>query len=709
MRSAQVSVALILSLLHLVAGLSWPSVADSDRYAIRSQRDLTLNVSMDQLLYPGINLNSVLLEPLNYTYEVFSSFSDLVSWGAGRFFLNLYWNYRKGNWQLCPYIEGIQEEYTDGGDHRIVELNYDGTREAAVFYYNDSAYTCNLTVTFDTFLSEIVRDQWIRTTDDNLNARTIIVTLNLQEAISPDFAPNASILTESVVSTSTKATSSTRAHGSSSSLLSTTTRPSSEATSHHSPPSERASSSLLSHTSPTASSSSKPQSTVTSSHTSSSATSSSSHALTRRAVGTELSESASSFRVYATSTAYDGLDTSSDSNDKELSLSEQVKEIMDDYIYTPKDLALDRKRTSFTWNSTGASSVGWPLLEDILFRDFYRILFSFGDIDVDTDEYDTDGDLDVIFSSSEVPYLGTRALLYSTAFSSSELDPSSSPVCSIDVNTYKVDLTSTGDAVPPSFLIASDISDNVFTADAMKQYLKCGFSPVLNATKSTETEIVNYVTENLAAAKWSWEKDEPKVISTASSETTSYLQVKCAAQTEDGWVVENCYNKYRAACRVSKETYNFVLSEKEVSYYDAVDACSSTSNQLFTLPRTALQNTVLERLRQEKVKSEPIWVDLNSLAHPNCWVSGGPGASCRYEASTTRQSVEVVVPTVAAIIVAILLALTLCSKIFGSQQVKARRRRRRYVKLFGEAEYDGVPVILIWLARVSNVIWRPNR
>lgn len=40
----------------------------------------------------------------------------------------------------------------------------------------------------------------------------------------------------------------------------------------------------------------------------------------------------------------------------------------------------------------------------------------------------------------------------------------------------------------------------------------------------------------------------------------------------------------------------------------------------------------------------------------NCWVAGGPGASCTYEALRSRESVEIVVPTVAAVVVAILLA-----------------------------------------------------
>lgn len=46
--------------------------------------------------------------------------------------------------------------------------------------------------------------------------------------------------------------------------------------------------------------------------------------------------------------------------------------------------------------------------------------------------------------------------------------------------------------------------------------------------------------------------------------------------------------------------------------------------------------------------------------------------------------------------------MTLCSRLLGSQQVKARRRRRRYVKLFGEAEYDGVPVSAFVTCLVSE-------
>ncbi|KAK9383862.1 uncharacterized protein V2V93DRAFT_320068 [Kockiozyma suomiensis] len=517
----QLLIALFLAAVYqLTAALQWPSTSSTDIYAIRSQRDLTLNVSMDQLIYPAINLNTVLLEPLNYTYDVLASFTDLVSWGASRFFLDLYWNDKKSRWQVCPFIDGVQheQERDRNGNHTVFELNHGGTEEAAIFYYNDSVYLCNLTLLFEEFLLDIVKEQWILTTDDNLNAKTVIVTLNLRNAIEPDYAPNAAVISESFQISS--------------------------------------------------------------------------------AIENSASMTSSAPLAYP--------------SESFLKLSEKIEFVLDGYAYTPGLLAIDRQQSS-TWNSTGMSSTGWPLLDNVLFRNFYRILFSFGEVEVSDEEYDIEGDKTTIFSSAEIPYTGERAVKYSSAFSSAQLQSSTSPVCSIRRDTYLVDITSTDNVVSPSFLLASDTSESRFSVDAVRQYIKCGFSPMLNATGKDEDDIIDYVTKNLAGSKWSWSDDQPADLLNISD--VSSAPTRCARLAEKGWEVTNCYAKYRAACRISKGAYSFVLSRKEVTYYDSVSACSG-SNEVFTVPRTALQNSVLQKLRQDTVGSEAIWIDVNSLAEP---------------------------------------------------------------------------------------------
>ncbi|KAK9375132.1 uncharacterized protein V1513DRAFT_443828 [Lipomyces chichibuensis] len=581
--------------------LNWPSLTLSDEYAIRSQRDLTLNVSIDQLVNLAINLNSVLLEPLNYTSDTLSNFATIVRRGATRVFLDIYWNSRTRIWQLCPFIpdnssSGFNVTASDSNDN-------------AIFVYDGKAYTCDTTITFSKFLSDVLRNQWIDSTDDNLNAQTIVLTMNLRSAKA------AAIL--GIGHEGSDASKVNQA---------TTSIPNLQSGS-------------------------------------------------------------------ATSTAASAVNTDIITEDDFDNLAVQIDNALRKYVYTPVMLNLDRSK-ALTWNDTGASSQGWPLLENVLLKDFYRVLFSFGDIEVPRSEYDTNLDADYIFSNDDIPYSGTGVISYTSKFSSSELNAITSPVCTIS-NGNDISITSTGAALKPSWLIASDTSANPFSAAAMLQYMKCGFSPVLNATLGSSSDILQYVITALESSRWSWMAGQPteQPDSTPTNGATPITGgsgdvQRCAALTESGWAVENCYSKYKVACRVAKSPYNWTLSQKKVSYYDAIDAC--TGDTVLSLPRTALQNTMLQILRQSDVGSDPVWIDMNSIERANCWVSGGPGATCIYN-SAHRESIAVVVPTIAAVVVAVLLALTLCSKLLGWKQVKARRKRRRIVKKFGEMEYDGVP------------------
>ncbi|KAK9485038.1 hypothetical protein V1527DRAFT_409532 [Lipomyces starkeyi] len=498
--------------------LNWPSLAGSDGYAIRSQRDLTLNASIDQLVNLAINLNSVLLEPLNYTSDTLSNFATIVRRGATRVFLDIYWNSRTRIWQLCPFIP----------ENSAINVTASDANDSAIFVYDGKAYTCDVTITFSKFLSDFLRNQWIYSTDDNLNAQTIVLTMNLRSAKA------AAILDigheGSVASKANPAT---------------TNIPNLQSGS-------------------------------------------------------------------ATSTASAAIVTASDSE----SLASQIDDALRKYVYTPVMLDLDRSK-ALTWNDTGASSQGWPLLENVLLTDFYRVLFSFGDIEVPRSEYDTNLDADYIFSNDDIPHSGTGVISYTSNFSSSELNAMGSPVCAVS-DGNDISITSTGAVVKPSWLIASDTSDNPFSAAAMVQYMKCGFSPVLNATLGSPSDILQYVTTALEASRWSWmagqpmEQLEPTPTNGATPITGGSGDVRrCAALTESGWAVENCYSKYKVACRVAKRPYNWTLSQKKVSYYDSIGAC--TGDTILSLPRTALQNTMLQVLRQADVGSDPVWIDMNSI------------------------------------------------------------------------------------------------
>ncbi|KAK9451030.1 uncharacterized protein V1518DRAFT_412356 [Limtongia smithiae] len=574
--------------------LDWPDLPSTLLYAIRSQRDLQLNVSIDQIIYPTVHMNNVLLEPLNYTWDAFSNLATMAKWGVSRFVLNLYWNANVQGWQLCPFLASGSA----GGAAAAAAAAAAATaEEAAQFTYKDRAYTCNMTISVSTFLQQIVKEQYIVETDDNLSARTIIITLSLLNAIVPDsYASSPDSSKMKIIYSASLSSSNT-----SEEVPATTVEAVSEI------------STLFA------------RGATTSTSTTSTSTSTSTSAIAAAA-------------AMATTN---------------IGLGKHIYRDLGTYMFTPPGLESARAREDVTWNSTGASKEGWPLVNYVLFEEFYRVLFSFGEIEVEESVYDTSQDADYIFSTTDIPYENDSQLTYDTAFTSSELKSTAYPVCSI-TSDFLVEEKSSGKSFAPSFLLAFDTTDNVFSASAIQKYIECGFSPVFNATLDTAAEIVTYLKSNLLSAIWSWELNEPVVATTTSSSaevvTTS---ASCAILTGAGWAAENCYAKHRVACRVSKAAYSWAIPSKEANYY--YDEMCSGSNQLFSLPRTPLQNTYLQQLRLSTVGDEAIWIDLNSIATPNCWVTGGPSATCTYYDSK-EESILYVVPIVAAVIVATLLS-----------------------------------------------------
>lgn len=71
--------------------------------ALRSQRDLAINVSINRIQWPAINLSSSFFGN-NYTDSRLEGLSSVMSAGYRRLVLDLYWRSDLGNWQLCPEI-----------------------------------------------------------------------------------------------------------------------------------------------------------------------------------------------------------------------------------------------------------------------------------------------------------------------------------------------------------------------------------------------------------------------------------------------------------------------------------------------------------------------------------------------------------------------------------------------------------------------------
>jgi hypothetical protein len=71
--------------------------------ALRSQRDLSMNISINRIQWPAINLSSAFFGN-NYTDTKLQDINTVLNVGYRRLVLDLYWRSDLGNWQLCPEI-----------------------------------------------------------------------------------------------------------------------------------------------------------------------------------------------------------------------------------------------------------------------------------------------------------------------------------------------------------------------------------------------------------------------------------------------------------------------------------------------------------------------------------------------------------------------------------------------------------------------------
>jgi len=133
----------------------------------------------------------------------------------------------------------------------------------------------------------------------------------------------------------------------------------------------------------------------------------------------------------------------------------------------------------------------------------------------------------------------------------------------------------------------------------------------------------------------------------------------------------------------------------DVPFGAAIDACSDGTR--FDLPRTGLENTYLyQKILNDsrsasdsdaELREKGVWINFNSLDVQDCWTSGGPNATCPYtdNGEEVRQR-NVLIPTIAALIVLILTVLTLLVKCNENRRNSRTRRR-------GDNgwDYEGVP------------------
>ena len=368
------------------------------------------------------------------------------------------------------------------------------------------------------------------------------------------------------------------------------------------------------------------------------------------------------------------------------------------YLYGPVDLAENRANVDawydvdpqyipvneyFTTEKYGrrrpTTDNGWPCEGFVGLVKARRLLLGWGTVDPQMEGYDFNGDSEFIFSSAALSsFVGVKTA-----------DGSLESGCLYDEETRNVT------DVDFSWAIAEipDLNSIVELSNISRQFASCGISPLVNSTLlnvTADVDIEPYRNVSLSSV-WSWSPGEPRNSSNSNIPTIDGRHL-CATLDLDlagQWRSTDCSNEYYAACRIDESPYDWNVTSGRVTYAEAVDACPPGS--AFAVPRTGLENTYLfsslQRKRESHLEDDhEIWMDINSLDVPTCWVENGPGAQCPYELDYDAiQRRTIIIPTIAAIVVLLITALTLFVK------CNANRRNSRTKRVIEGWEYEGVP------------------
>lgn len=590
---------------------NWPDLSDRADLALRAERDIAMDIPIDQHTPFGISANRLIFDIQGYSTDALGTLRTALNVGIDAVMLDVYWNEYTGRWQLCP--APIPQSATNNRSETVLVSWKGNTYKCQPSFGDLDVYTT-------------LRD-YLRLLNTNSQANVVQLVLNLKL-----------ILNDTVV-VRLNLTNST---------------------------------SLVTGPAPTSIS--------------------------------------PGMVVYLPE--YMELGNSSLS-DPLLSLGS--------FLFLPTDL----DRTS-PLNSTVAYDDEYPSQQDFLYSLYKRAL-----VTAVTDEYrnSSNGYNVTVSDAKKIFFYGQNN------FTLSHTDEDVLQECfdrrlrPYDPNYYNNRVLET------RFRMLIDSNNNRFTPETAHQALQCGYMPVLNASvypllnrTNLTGEYTGRVLNNFSPfAYWAWAPYEPD--STYSNVTrlsldfsemrprdddhddddddydvghdddpdwqqTAMSQVaeKCVVMKRNGWAVENCYNKYRLACKHKNNAFEWTLSH-EISLYFSTNQADCPKNYKFGVPHLSTEQLALQNFLNSSSVVYPVWIDLNDITILGCFVDGGPYAQCPYKrAVTTSNLIRLVAPSV--VVAVVILILIFFERFFLLTPIHTNRRRhwkRTINQHYKKNDYEGVP------------------
>jgi hypothetical protein len=326
---------------------------------------------------------------------------------------------------------------------------------------------------------------------------------------------------------------------------------------------------------------------------------------------------------------------------------------------------------------------GWPTEAYMEFQRLFRLVTSYGIVDPQMSMYNIGPDLDYVFLPGTIIHNVATTV-------STDGRVTSGCLFASDENAISSTTNSSWALSPAPPLDVSANPDLTSPIPAISNLTACGISPFLNQTLANTTADKNPLpyAAYVQSTMWSFAPGQPLNSSGGGDDTNDDRCVVMMKSPYPGrWRVTDCSENHRVACHDPSQPYNWRISDDATYYRNAEYYCSDPYQ--FSVPHTSLENSHLFRAFQDAAPDDnELYINLNSLSVPDCWVTGLNG-TCPYLPTTdTNRTRIVVVPTVAAVIIFLLAALTFFVKCAANRRETKRGRKRRMV---GGWEYEGVP------------------
>ncbi|KAM3164190.1 Maintenance of telomere capping protein 6 [Lachancea thermotolerans] len=337
-------------------------------------------------------------------------------------------------------------------------------------------------------------------------------------------------------------------------------------------------------------------------------------------------------------------------------------------LYTPSQLAYDRSSGNVAPSYGNLNSPDWPSLNYFLYSIQKRAVVFY----VDTASSDA-LQSPAIFNASNLNYETSNTSI----------------VCPLTNNAQVLNTSS----------LSWRFLQKDYSPSDIREYTMCGYSPIIdNKYNPNSINTISNVLEN--SLLWSWASYEPNTSDDTRSNSTSLVARRCAvvhytkSNSSSYWTVANCYDRKRALCKRDGNDFEWAVTQEGASYFSHHDQDGNgfcPDNFSLSLPQTALQEKSLDNyLSQLSPEGWEIWIDLNSVSVPDCWVPDGPYASCPYQKEvSTRNFVSMITPVSVFAAVTILMLIMLSWRRVPIQD--NRKRWKRVINSHLGSKAEGVP------------------